>query len=464
MMATDVISALGAGSGMDVKALATSLVDAERVPRKDIIDKKIKAAENGISGYASIKYVLDGLRAAFTALKDQSDFNTGAPRNSQPSAVSVTASGSAASGTHNITVTQLARPQKLLSEGFASNSVSLNSDATFDLTLSVNNGTAETITVPEGSDTPKGIVAAINAAGKGVTAQLINTGDATAPYKIILTGTTGSNNNFSLSSDVSGVSFDTSLQTSANAIVNVDGIDLQPSSNKLTGLVPGMTLEFLATTTGAATFEVMRDKDSVKSKLEALVLAYNDANAMLGVVSDPKSTVEGYGASLVGNPTVNSIKNQIRELVFTDSNSPSGGLTNLRDLGISIDRYGTMSLDKTKLDTVLVNNFEDAVTLLTNNQDNLSTFSPTNAGAAGEAVKKLTAMLTNTGVLTTQSANLTKRITDYKAELDKLELRMTQLMNRYNKQFGVMENIVGQSKSMRTSLTNTFEGMMAAYK
>jgi flagellar capping protein FliD len=123
-----------------------------------------------------------------------------------------------------------------------------------------------------------------------------------------------------------------------------------------------------------------------------------------------------------------------------------------------------MSLDKTKLGTVLVNNFEDAVTLLTNNQDNLTTFSPTNAGAAGEAVKKLTAMLTNTGVLTTQSANLTKRITEYKLELTKLEVRMTQLMDRYNKQFGVMENIVGQSKSMRTSLTNTFDGMMAAYK
>jgi flagellar hook-associated protein 2 len=225
-----------------------------------------------------------------------------------------------------------------------------------------------------------------------------------------------------------------------------------------------MTLEFLATTTGTATFEVVRDKDAVKTKLEALVGAYNDANAMLGVVSDPKSSVEGYGASLVGNPTVTTIRNQIRELIFTDSNSPSGGLTNLRDLGISIDRYGTMSLDKTKLDNVLVNNFEDAVTLLTNNQDNLSTFSPTKAGAAGEAVKKLAAMLTNTGVLTTQSENLSKRITDYKLELDKLEFRMTQLMNRYNKQFGVMESIVGQSKSMRTSLTNTFEGMMAAYK
>ena len=463
-MATDLIGALGAGSGMDVKALATSLVDAERVPRKDILDKKIKTAENGISGYASIKYVLDGLRSAFSDLKDQGDFNTGAPRNSQPSALAITASGSASSGSHSITITKLAKPQKLLSDGFTSNSVSLNAGATFDLSLSINNGTAETITVPEGSDTPKGIVAAINAAGKGITAQLINTGDATAPFKIILTGATGANNNFSLTSDIAGVSFGTTLQSSSNGIVNVDGIDLEPSSNKLTGLVPGMTLEFLATTTGTATFELVRDKDSVKTKLEALVSAYNDVNTMLGVVSDPKSTVEGYGASLVGNPTVNTIRSQIRELVFTDSNSPSGGLSNLRDLGISIDRYGTMSLDKSKLDNVLVSNFEDAVTLLTNNQDNLSVFSPTKAGAAGEAVKKLAAMLTNSGVLTTQSTNLNKRITEYKAELDKLEARMTQLMNRYTKQFGVMENIVGQSKSMRTSLTNTFDGMMAAYK
>jgi flagellar capping protein FliD len=72
-------------------------------------------------------------------------------------------------------------------------------------------------------------------------------------------------------------------------------------------------------------------------------------------------------------------------------------------------------------------------------------------------------MLTSTGTIATQSANLTKRITEYKDELTKLETRMTQLMERYNAQFGAMENIVGQSKSLRTSLTSTFEGMMAAY-
>jgi flagellar capping protein FliD len=40
---------------------------------------------------------------------------------------------------------------------------------------------------------------------------------------------------------------------------------------------------------------------------------------------------------------------------------------------------------------------------------------------------------------------------------------MTALLARYNKQFATMESVVGQSKSLGTSLKSTFEGMMAAY-
>jgi len=458
-MATDVIGAFGAGSGVDVKSLANSLVDAEKLPRKAAIDAKIKKNENGISGYAAIKFVLDGLKTALADLKDQSDFNTQNPRNSQPSAFAVTASGQASGGSHSIVVNKLAQAQKLASNGFASTSASLNNGNAFNLTLSVNGATAETIEISAGSDSPKGVVAAINAAGKGVTAQLINTGDSTNPTKIILTGASGASNSFVISSDNTELNFDTQIQSSSNGEAYIDGLKVEPTSNKLTGLVPGITLELLATTSGTATFEVTRDKAAIQSKIEALVTAYNDVNSLLGVVSDSKSTVEGYGASLVSNPIVGTVRNLIREVIFTDSNSPSGSLTNMRDLGITVDRYGKMSLDKSKLDTVLTDKFEDVVTLLSNNQENLSTFSSAKAGAAGEAVKKLSTMIASNGILTTQSTNLTKQITSYNEELTKLETRMAMLLSRYNKQFGTMESIVGQGKSVRTSLTN----MMAAY-
>jgi len=40
---------------------------------------------------------------------------------------------------------------------------------------------------------------------------------------------------------------------------------------------------------------------------------------------------------------------------------------------------------------------------------------------------------------------------------------MTELLTRYTKEFTAMDAIVGQTNSMRTGLTGTFDGMMAAY-
>ena len=59
---TNTITALGAGSGVDVKSLAQSLVEAEKAPRKSLIDAKIKKSEGGVSGYAALKYVLNDLK------------------------------------------------------------------------------------------------------------------------------------------------------------------------------------------------------------------------------------------------------------------------------------------------------------------------------------------------------------------------------------------------------------------
>jgi flagellar hook-associated protein 2 len=184
---------------------------------------------------------------------------------------------------------------------------------------------------------------------------------------------------------------------------------------------------------------------------------------MLGVVSDPKSTVETYGATLVGNNIVNSVRSQMRQLISNSSSTPGGGLTALRDIGFTLDQTGVLSIDKTKLDSALKNNFENVVTLVTGNRENQSKFSVLPSGVAGEAVKKLTSLLDTTAPLTTQSTNLTTKISSYKKQLADLDTRMSSLLARYNKQFATMESMVGESKSLQTSLKSTFEGMMSAY-
>jgi len=249
---TNAISALGAGSGMDVKALATSLVEAERAPRKDIIDKKITKAEGGISGYSAIKFVLDGLKTSLMDLKDQSDFQSLTSRNSQSSAFNITTSGTASAGTHSITVNSLAKAQRNLSSGFV-NSGTAVSGTDLTLSLTVNGGVSQSIVVPAAKTTPGGIVSAINTANLGIKAQLINTGEAGTPYRILVTGATGQDNGFTLSSsntlavdfgvgptDPAAVGYDafkvSAFQTAANGNVIVNGVPIQPSSNQLTKL------------------------------------------------------------------------------------------------------------------------------------------------------------------------------------------------------------------------------------
>jgi flagellar hook-associated protein 2 len=184
---------------------------------------------------------------------------------------------------------------------------------------------------------------------------------------------------------------------------------------------------------------------------------------MLGVVSDPKSTVETYGATLVGNSIVSSVRNQVREMVVGNSSSPSGTFKALRDIGLSIDKTGQLQVDATKLDSALQGNFDDVVKLLSNNRENQSKFNPGTAGVAGEAYRKLVAMLDPSGTLSTQSTNQGTKITAYQKQLDALEARMQVLLKRYTEQFSAMDSLVGRIKSTQSGLKSSFDGMMAAY-
>ncbi len=50
---------------------------------------------------------------------------------------------------------------------------------------------SNTIAVAATATTPAGIVAAINSANLGITAQLVNTGNIATPYRIMVTGAYG---------------------------------------------------------------------------------------------------------------------------------------------------------------------------------------------------------------------------------------------------------------------------------
>ena len=241
------------------------------------------------------------------------------------------------------------------------------------------------VTVAAGYDTPQGLVNAINTAGLDVTARLVNAGSSTSPsYKVVLSGATGADESFSLSTSPSSVLTALSFTETAatDAVLTVDGVTYTRSSNTVTDVVDGLTMNLLAAST-SATISLARDTTQVVSKIEALVAAYNEANSLFTEVTNPKSELDIYGATLVGDTTVRMVRTQLREALLGESSTPGTNVTAAWQMGLSVDKAGVMTLDTSKLATALADNFADVVTTFTANQNNRSATSPPYSSSTG---------------------------------------------------------------------------------
>jgi flagellar hook-associated protein 2 len=462
-MATNFVNALGAGSGIDTQTLAKDLMEATREPRKAIIDEKITKSEARISGYGVIQFSLGELKTAFSGLNDLSDFASLQVANTQSSAMGVVASPTAAAGSYQVNVTQVAQAQRTSSDGFAERSTALNSGASFDLTLSVNGGTNQTITVD--TDTPAGVVAAINGADLGITAQLIQTSGNT-PWKIVVTGKEGEEQDFTLTAPVD-LGFDdvaNELQTAQNALLTVNGLSIERTTNSVSDVIDGVTFNLATVTTGAARIDLTRDNSGITQKINDLVTAYNNFEENLKILGDRASEVEEFGGALAGDSLLQNVRSQVRAMLTSTSSTPGSTVTAPRDVGLSFDRYGVLQFDKEKLATQLQSNFDEVAQMFSANTNNQSVYSVADAGVAGDAVKAIDEMMRSTGLIAQQTDNATQQVDRFKADLEKLEDQMEKLLERYMRQFSAMESIVGSSNSLRESLKGTFEGMANAYK
>ena len=475
-MATDVdfIGALGAGSGINIRQLATNLVEVEKQPRVETIQSRIDTQDRRIAGYAAVSLSLNNLKDAFAKLNDAREFTSGQVSSTRPQDFTTTVTGSVQAGTHSVVVNQLAAAQKSVSQGFASNSTSINGGAAFTLTFTIGGVAQAGIAVDAADTTPAGIVAAINDAGQGVTASLVDTGDPATPTRIVLTGASGASNGFSVAvtddaggGAVADLDFSTTLQASTDASLVVDGLTVIRPSNVVADVIDGVTLNLTAVTAAGETggLEVTRDTTTVKENLTALVAAYNqtitDFDTLTGPTSDDPEDI--YSGSLARDSLIGTLRDNIRAMMMDDSSTPGASLTAFRDVGLDIDRYGVMSLNETTLDAALADNFDEVVTLFSADTDDQTTFGAATRGIAGDAVYELDAFLNNRGLIAQQSTNATALAQGYEDDLRTLEIRMEALYERYLRQFSAMESIVGESNSMRDSLKSTFDGMMAAY-
>lgn len=494
------IMALGTGSGVDIKALAQNLVNAEKEPKAALIQRSIDRSQARTTGYDVVLKAVGQVQAALDDLASPDAFGKFSASSSQASAVTISGSAGALAGAYQVKVTALAQPQRSASTELASG-VQL-AGGPFTLTVNPPSPGAASASISVTDTSPEGIAAAINQQGWAVKATLVGTSAATGgAVRIVLTGESGTVGAFSVSvldqANQTAVSF-SSVQSAQNAAVTVNGISITRPSNLIEGAIPGATLNLSDVTTGnGALVTLNRDVSTAKEKIKQLVSNYNDLQAIIDAALDPNSSVEKLGGSLVGDPSIRGIRDRIRSILMPTAGSSAGTVdgqagsapfgasgsqryNGLRDLGVVIDTDGRMKLstlkafdaqnpnqplvrldDDGQLTAALSSSFDDVMALFQGGSGKPGIASDMSDLISGSGRYMDTSFTPSspTKLIVATQRNATNSIRADQQRLTTLEDRMKQLLDRYMKQFAVMDSLVGQSKSVRTGVENSFKGM-----
>ena len=160
----------------------------------------------------------------------------------------------------------------------------------------------------------------------------------------------------------SNVTFSTG-QAGKDAQLTVDGLDTTSASNTVTGAIAGVTFQLLeAAPSTTLQVQITNDNSSVVTAVQSLVTAYNTVASAVKTQEGKDSS--GNAEPLFGDPTLALIQNTLASAL--SGGSASGSISNISQLGLSLNADGTLSLDASTLQSVLNSNYGDVEGFLQN--------------------------------------------------------------------------------------------------
>lgn len=424
------------GSGLDIPTMVSNLVTAARTPAENRINAAGTASTAKLSAISQVKSIMTSLQSALASVVGSAD--TPSYKASVPTDAGFTAtpSSSAAAGSYSIKVESVATAQK------QATTTAYGKDQTFgsgSLTIAYGqDGTQIQVQIGEGA-TLADVAKAVNqaAGGKGVVASVIT--DDAGQHLVLGAVGVGTANALTVSAtgqDLQALAgaLDTTVQAK-DAVVTVDGFKRTLASNTVEDLVPGVTLDLTkANADTSYTLTVAADNGALKTNLTGLASAYNAAMTLLKSSSAYNADTQTASA-LTGDSLVRDLQQQLRGMV-------SANLTDLKGLGITLDKDGVMSFDGTVLDKAVAAD-PDAASRM---------FGKNGSYSAGMTTLLDSNLNSTSGTLVQRTDTLNKQIKDLEGQLDDLDDRMTKLSDLYTKQFTAMETMITQMQSSASSL------------
>jgi len=432
----------GLVSGLDTASLVEKLVSIERDSTKALSTK-----QSDLNTQKSIVASLNTAVAAFaTAIKGLDLASEGRPltATSSDSKIGVAVSSSATAGLHDLRVKSLAASKVVQSKAFSSrDTAGIVGNGGVNITV---NGTTKSVSWGS-TDTLDGIASKINSADAGVTASVVDV-SGTGSFRIVVTAKDSGTAAAPTFSDTGGAANRLDFAVAGNvkvaaadAVVNVDGIDITRSKNVITDALTGVTLTLNAihdTADPSNRTTVATDQKSLTEKVKAVVTAYNSINSALHVQLDYTGTKKGTN-TLFGDSTLRQLQQQLGTIM---SNSyGSTGSTTLSAIGITRDRTGAMTLDESKLAAAVASDSNAVNSLFIDN-----------GFAAAVTTMTDSYTLSGTGVFAAKTQSLTDRSSVLQTQIDRINRSADDLQERLEKQFNALEQAMSSLTSQSSQL------------
>jgi flagellar hook-associated protein 2 len=458
MASVPAYQASGLASNMDTQGIIEKLVAIEGQPLTTIATKQA-AITVKISSIGTLMSNLEALSTQAKFLKTNgisavavngtySDFSVaGTPANP---------------GRYDVKVQDLARAAKARSTTVYTSADDVVTATAKNLKLSVD-GTTHSIAVTAGT-TLSQLVTQINGANKPFTASLVSDG---SQYYVTLTrketgfvvGQPASSalsvvNEGGIDQDLGlGLSSPADLQAK-NAVVYVDGLRIERKNNEITDVVPGTTLSLKAASNTNVDLVFNADSASSAGMLGSLVNNYNKVAAFLKgqMDSDPKARQVG---DKLGSSVAYGMMRQMEKIVGAEVNT-TGAIRTLRDLGVKLQKDGSLKLDSAVLTAALAKD-PSAVNTIFNKSgtglgDTIANFvysqtnTTTSNNTTGMLVSRRASLEKGTKALTLQAERLTTHLDAYRRQLN---IQFTALENVMNGVNGIAKFLDAQDAQLR---------------
>ncbi len=441
------ISSLGVGSSFDLQGILDQLRAAEEIPVTRMEQKKADI-EVQLAEFDSVKTKFLTMKSHVLNLSLQSNFLVkGISVSNQDVLTASVALGTPESMT-SVEVIRLAAKSVFQSDGVAdADAAVITADSTF--AYQVGPG-GETISLSVTADMTLNQLANLinnDENNPGITASVIDDGTGTTPFRLVLTANeTGEEHRITIVTPLNDLTF-TEVQgngTSLNAAIQVGGITYERQQNTgIKDVLQGITLNLKDT--GTTTIEVTTETSALQADIVGLIETFNEVVQEVTTQSayDEESGTFGPLASSALRGTVSALK----ALIGTQINT-GGAVTSLYDLGLEINRDGSITLDEDVLVSALSNHLDAVMKLFIGEEEEGRT------GLADLLNDQLSNITSATGLIASEQEASNQTLSRLEAQIETTKARLDRRFDILTRQFIALDTFISQIQSQADFLTN----------